>query len=169
MTVDQPRGEGDAQSSLVGEVSHVACRAIQAPVAALLIKAFCREFGRERAVAVATEAVRQDGAAAGRKMAEQFGGNGLAELARVVREVWCRDDGMRISVLEESNRVLRFNATHCGYAEAYAQLGILDLGVCLSCCRDAPFAKAFNPRITLTRTQTIMERGTHCDFCFTLG
>ncbi len=148
--------------------SHLRCREIQAPIAALLIRAFARELGTERAVAVATEAVRDDATAAGHKMAEQLGGNSLADLARAVREVWCRDEAMRIRVLKESESELRFDVTHCGYADSYAKLGVQDLGVCLSCCRDEPFARAFNPRMKLTRTQTIMEGAPNCDFRYTM-
>jgi hypothetical protein len=156
------------QENRADEVSHVRRRAIQAPVAALLLRAFGQEIGHERAIAVATAAVQADAAEAGREMARQCGGNSMADLARVVRDVWCRDDGMRIQVLEESERAFRFDVTHCGYAAAYAELGIQDLGVCLSCCRDEPFARAFNPRIKLTRRGTIMEGATCCDFQFTM-
>lgn len=149
------------------EISHVKRREIQAPIAALLLRAFAKEIGHDRAIEIASAAVREDAIAAARELARQCGGNSMADLARVVRDVWCRDDGMRIRVLEESQREFRFDVTHCGYAEAYAKLGLQDLGVCLSCCRDAPFAQAFNPHIKLTRSKTIMEGADCCDFCFT--
>ena len=43
-----------------------------------------------------------------------------------------------------------------------------NLGYCLSCCRDEAFIAGFNPSITLTRTQTIMEGAPVCDFRFML-
>ena len=48
-------------------------------------------------------------------------------------------------------------------------LGIPELGPILSCNRDFCFAEGFNEAIRLTRTQTIMEGRTHCDFRFEAG
>ena len=61
---------------------------------------------------------------------------------------------------------LDFDVTRCRYAEMYRALGLADLGGTLSCCRDFALIEGFNPEVTLTRTQTIMEGATHCDFRF---
>jgi hypothetical protein len=44
-----------------------------------------------------------------------------------------------------------------------------DLGASLSCCRDFALIEGVNPAVTLTRTQTIMEGASHCDFRFRTG
>ena len=46
----------------------------------------------------------------------------------------------------------------------YTRLGLAELGGLLSCARDAAMIDGFNPEIAFTRTQTIMEGATHCDF-----
>jgi len=46
----------------------------------------------------------------------------------------------------------------------YHRLGLADLGPVLSCSRDGRMIEGFNPGIAFTRTQTIMEGATHCDF-----
>jgi hypothetical protein len=38
----------------------------------------------------------------------------------------------------------------------------------LSCNRDATFCEGYDPRIKLTRTQTIMGGASHCDFRYRL-
>jgi hypothetical protein len=50
----------------------------------------------------------------------------------------------------------------------YEREGMKELGFCLSCSRDEPFTKGFNPRMKLLRTRTIMEGASHCDFRFVL-
>ena len=60
------------------------------------------------------------------------------------------------------------NVTRCRYAEMYEELGLQELGYMLSCARDFAMIDGFNPRINLTRTQTIMEGANHCDFLFEL-
>jgi hypothetical protein len=54
--------------------------------------------------------------------------------------------------------------TRCRYAELYHALGIPELGTLLSCNRDYALIEGFNPDVDLTRTQTIMEGATYCDF-----
>jgi hypothetical protein len=48
----------------------------------------------------------------------------------------------------------------------YRSLGIAEVGALLSCNRDFSLVEGFNPDIALTRTQTIMQGASHCDFRF---
>ena len=148
------------------EISHLQLRAIQAPIAACLIKEFAKTVGFEKALEVATFAIQSDALTAGKRMAEKLGSNTMHDLAQLVREVWSKDDAMTVEFLVESERNLHFNVTRCEYAELYRKLGVLELGYCLSCSRDDPFVKGFNSQIQLVRTQTIMQGAAYCDFRF---
>jgi hypothetical protein len=150
------------------EISHLKRREIQAPIAACLIRGFASEMGLDRAVEVATAAVQADAMEAGKAMASRYDGNSMAELGRVVREIWAEDDGLIIDNLEETARSLSFDVTRCCYAELYDKLNMKELGFSLSCSRDEPFTTGFNPRMRLIRTQTLMEGGPLCDFRFVL-
>ena len=161
-----PEGQGTDQHTL--EMSHLKRREIQAPIAALLIRGFAGVMGQDKAVEAATAAVQADAMMAGRIMAEKYGGNTMKDLGRVVKEIWAEDDAITIQVLEETERNLSFDVTRCRYAELYEKAEMKDLGFCLSCCRDEPFAKGFNPRMRLLRTQTIMQGASLCDFRFVL-
>jgi hypothetical protein len=123
-------------------------------------------MGIDKALEAATAAVQADALKAGKAMAEGYGGNSMKVLARVVREVWAEDDAMTIHILEETEQNLSFDVTRCRYAELYEDTGIKELGFCLSCCRDEPFTRGFNPRIKLLRSQTIMQGASLCDFRF---
>ena len=46
-------------------------------------------------------------------------------------------------------------------------MGLGHIGHLLSCNRDAAFCTGYDPRITMERTQTIMEGAEHCDFRYT--
>jgi hypothetical protein len=148
------------------EIGHLKRREIQAPIAACLIRGFARVLGQDKAVEVATAAVQADALMAGRMMAEKYSGNTIKELGRIVREVWAEDDALTIHVLEETEQNLSFDVTRCRYAELYEKAQMKELGFCLSCCRDEPFTKGFNPRIKLSRTRTIMQGESLCDFRF---
>ena len=146
------------------DISHLQLREIQAPIVSALIDGFAGEIGRGRAVAIAEQVIRSDAAAAGRRQAAAYGGRSLAVLSRIVREIWAAGDTLTVRFLRETENALFFDVLRCGYAELYDRLGVRSLGCTLSCTRDFHFLEGFNPKITLTRTQTIMEGADFCDF-----
>jgi hypothetical protein len=165
---NQHHSESSGTDQPTLETTHLQRREIQAPIAACLIRGFASVMGQDRALEVATAAVQADAMMAGKIMAEKYGGNSMKELARVVREVWAEDDAMTIHILEETGQNLSFDVTRCRYAELYEKAEMKELGYCLSCCRDEPFTKGFNPRMRLLRSQTIMQGASLCDFRFVL-
>ncbi len=146
------------------EISTLERREIQAPLMVSLIKEFARQLGDEKAMQVASAAIRSDARAAGKAMAEKFGGNSTQELLQVVEQIWAQDGALSFEILEKTDGSLSFNVTRCRYVEMYARLGIKEFGYCLSCSRDESFISGFNPHMRLIRTRTIMEGGEGCDF-----
>jgi len=72
-----------------------------------------------------------------------------------------------METLEQTRDRLAFNVTRCRYAEMYEELGMRDIGGILSCGRDGEFCRGYAPDVELTRTRTIMEGASHCDFRYT--
>lgn len=149
-------------------LTHLERRAIQAPLVVKLISRFSAEFGKDRAMELASEVIEADAAGSGKILAETFGGNDMKVLKRILQEVWAQDNALEYQILEESEHRLSFTVNRCLYMEMYDRLGCREFGYCLSCSRDAAFLKGFNPQITLTRTRTIMEGAEVCDFRFDL-
>jgi hypothetical protein len=71
---------------------------------------------------------------------------------------------LTIEVVNDAPGVLEFNVKRCRYAETYRAMGLGEIGDILSCNRDGAFCEGYDPRIKLTRTQTIMSGASHCDF-----
>ncbi len=149
-------------------LSYLIQREIQMPLVTNLLKDFIGEIGHDKAIAIANKTMQREGTKAGKKMAEKYGGNGISELLQVIREVWAQEKALEFTVLEETEDRLRFNVTRCRYVELYDRLGIKEFGYCFSCNRDEPLIKAFNSRMKLLRTQTIMEGDPICDFSIIL-
>ena len=149
-------------------ISRLERRAIEAQAVAPVISAIERRIGREKALALLTEINRREAFERGRVAAEAFGRNGIDELVEDVSG-WGAGGSMEMEVLERTPTTYFFNVTRCPYFEKYKELGLEHLGVAFSCCRDEPFARGFNPRLQLDRTQTIMEGAEHCDFRYHLG
>jgi len=79
-------------------------------------------------------------------------------------QYWTKDDALKLDVLEKNESTLNFNVVRCRYSEMYRELGIPELGAVFSCNRDYALIEGFNPEAKLTRTQTLMEGQSHCDF-----
>ena len=142
-------------------------REIEARVLAPIVEAFAREIGRERTLEIVGRAITEIAREQGRQMAARGPGTTMADLAERTR-AWKMDDALRTTTLEESATRYDFNVTRCRYAEMYRDLGIPELGFLLSCNRDFAFGEGFNPSMQLTRTQTIMQGASFCDFRYRL-
>jgi hypothetical protein len=143
-------------------------REIEAQIAAALIEEYSQQFGRKKALSVAAGVVRRLAREAGQKLAMQRGKNTLVELAAIAKDIWAAEQSLDIEFLQQSETRLDFNVTRCRYAEMYAGLGVKEFGFVLSCSRDQTFSQGFNPNINLTRTHTIMQGHSFCDFRFEL-
>ena len=103
----------------------------------------------------------------GHALADAMGDDSLESFEDSL-QFWTRDDALEIELLVRSDDELSFDVTRCRYAELYRSLGIPELGVVLSCNRDYALIEGFNEHVTLTRTQTIMEGASRCDFRYRL-
>ena len=138
-------------------------REIEARILAPVVEALGRRFGRDEVVAIVRDTVTAIAREQGRAMAESEGDESLAAFAGTL-EPWTRDGALEMTVHEQTAERLSFDVTRCRYAEMYRALGIPELGALLSCNRDAALIEGFNPSVTLTRTQTIMQGAACCDF-----
>ena len=77
------------------------------------------------------------------------------------------EDAIDYSVRAQSRDAYEIDVTGCRYAQFYKELGEPELGFLLVCGLDFPFAEGLGPDIKLTRTQTIMQGASHCDFDYT--
>jgi hypothetical protein len=140
-------------------------REIEAQIVGPLVRAVAEELGEEKTLnlvrGVITALARQSGS----ELARALGEATLEAFARGL-DRWKEGGALEIDLLEGNDERLSFNVTRCRYAEMYRALGLADLGSSLSCQRDFALIEGFNPAITLSRTQTIMEGAPFCDFRF---
>jgi hypothetical protein len=144
-------------------------REIEARVIGPLVRGFAAEIGPEKALEVVRKVISGLAREGGADLARRLGRASLEAFAGVVDELWSAGGALEIEVLERTPERLSFNVTRCKYAEMYRALGLADLGGSLSCVRDFALIEGFNPDVTLTRTRTIMEGASHCDFRFRAG
>ena len=91
-------------------------------------------------------------------------GTTLGEKMASAFVTYAAGDALRCRVRERSQDVFAVDGTRCRYAEFYKELGAPELGFLLVCSSDFPFGDGLGADIKLTRTQTIMQGASHCDF-----
>ena len=143
-------------------------REIEASIVGPLLKKFAEEFGAEKTYQLLVEVIEQLAREAGEELTDSAGGTSMRDLASAL-EPFSKDGANVFEVMELTEDRYEFNMTRCKYAEMYKRLGMPELGLILSCSRDFALCQGFNPDITLTRTQTIMEGAEFCDFRFKLN
>jgi fumarate reductase iron-sulfur subunit len=145
------------------KVSILARREIEARILTPVIQALMQELGKERMLKIVEPIIQALAREGGVQLAQLLRGNTLEHFAQGL-SLWTREDALQLDRVEQSPGRYAFNVTRCRCAEMYKELGIPDLGVLLSCGRDLALIEGFNPKIQFTRTKTIMEGASFCDF-----
>jgi hypothetical protein len=146
------------------ELGILARRKIEAGIIAPIYDEMRRALGEEKARDILRKAIRRAAIEAGADLASRAAGGADLESFKAIQHLWTKEEALTIEVLDDKPGVLDFNVTRCRYAETYRAMGLGGIGDILSCNRDGAFCEGYDPRIKLTRTQTIMGGASHCDF-----
>ena len=141
---------------------------IQAQVLVPLVRTLRAELGEEKADALVRSALGD----LYRKFGDQWwrsrGGHDLGANMAAAFERFSADDALDYRVLKEAPNGFEVDVTQCRYAQFFKQIGAPDLGFLLVCSADFPMAEGFGAGVQLTRTQTIMQGASHCDFRYAI-
>jgi hypothetical protein len=137
---------------------------IQAQVLVPLVKALQAELGRERANAIVRTALRDLYRRYGEEFWRAKNEENIGKAMTSAFATFARDDALDFEVKEQSQDAFDIDVRRCRYAEFYNAMGEPELGFLLVCSADFLMAEGFGPEIKLTRTQTIMQGASHCNF-----
>jgi hypothetical protein len=137
---------------------------IQAQVLVPLVKALQVELGEERANAVVRKALGDIYRRLGEQWWQAKGSKHVGENMARAFASFAKGDALDYSVRAQSQDAYEIDVTGCRFAQFYKELGEPELGFLLVCSLDFPFAEGFGADVELTRTQTIMQGASHCDF-----
>ncbi len=149
----------------IGTMPILTRRRIEAAFAQGIYEEMAAELGAEAARRILSAAVVKMARATAAEMAKSAtGGTPDLDNFRAIQSLWTAEDALRIEVVESTPDRFDFNVVKCRYAETYKEMGLAELGAVLSCNRDGAFCEGYDPKLKLTRTQTIMGGASHCDF-----
>jgi len=146
------------------ELGILARRRIEAAIIAPIYRELSAEIGEARAKAIIARAIREAAIEAGKDFAAKTPGGVNLQTFQDIQHLWTQDDALKIETLRATPEAFEFNVRRCRYAETYRRMGLGEIGALLSCNRDGAFCEGYDKRLKLTRTQTIMEGASHCDF-----
>ena len=124
--------------------------------------------GEEVARRTVANAVRSSSIEQAAEFAAKVGGQTSMQTFIDRQALWRLGGALETEVKEQTETSYVFNVTRCRYAEMYREMGLGEIGHLLSCQRDATFCEGYDKRLRLTRTQTIMQGASHCDFDYKL-
>ncbi len=121
--------------------------------------------GRERLVEmvkaasgrVVQEAVRKQAPPAPENTLHAF----LGDLLKT--DSWLWSHVVSLEVVEQRPTVVEVRVGRCLWAQTFHEAGAADIGYAMVCHPDFFAGPAFNPRIRMTRTQTLMQGDDHCN------
>jgi hypothetical protein len=122
-----------------------------------------KEMGSEKFVAMLKRVIDEE---AGREMVElakKLGKNDLAAYTEILRKpnrFW--QNVLTFQIVEDTPQAFELKVTECLWAKTYRDAKAGDLGYILGCYGDFAAAKAFNPKMRMIRTKTLMQGD---DFC----
>jgi hypothetical protein len=154
----------NANEAAEGELGILARRRIEAAIIKPIYDEMRKTLGESQARDILARAIRRAAIEAGAEMAARVEGGADLESFKAIQHLWTKDDALAIEVVDDRPGVFDFNVKRCRYAETYRAMGLGAIGDILSCNRDGAFCEGYDPRIKLTRTQTIMGGASHCDF-----
>jgi hypothetical protein len=139
-------------------------RRIEAAILKHVYDTLKQSHGDDVARRTLADAVRRSSIEQAAEFAAKAGGNTSMQTFIDRQAQWRAGDALTVEVKEQTDTSYVYNVTRCRYAEMYREMGLGEIGHLLSCQRDATFCEGYDKRLKLTRTQTLMQGASHCDF-----
>jgi len=125
-----------------------------------------QDLGRDKLVEMLKNASSRAAAEGTRKTAPPPPKNTLAAFLAGMTDpktsrLW--DHVLTRATVEESERVYELRITECLWAQTFRDADAADIGYACICHTDFAAASAFNPKMKLIRTRTLMQGDSHCN------
>ena len=73
---------------------------------------------------------------------------------------------LTFEVVQDTPRAFEVQVTECLWAKTFREMGAADVGYLLICHPDYAYCQGFNPRITMSRSKTLMQGDDYCNHCW---
>ena len=137
---------------------------IQAQILVPLVKALQVELGKERANDLVRRTLGDIYRRYGREFRRRKEEENVGHLMASAFATYARGGALDYQLREQSHDGVEIAVTRCQYAAFFKEIGEPELGFLLVCSADFPLAEGIDPNVKLSRSQTIMQGASCCDF-----
>ena len=123
-----------------------------------------RELGEETFYAALEKIALETARKAGEEDAKKLSSNDIAAFINAGKDrnyFWSHV--LTYETVEETPATSEIKVTECLWAKTFRELGAEKLGFILVCNPDYSYCQGFNPKITMTRTKTLMQGDDCCN------
>jgi hypothetical protein len=105
----------------------------------------------------------------GREFAENVSSNDMATWTAWLDDPYYLFNRFLVyDIVERTDRVCEIRITECLWAKTFREAGAADIGHPVCCAGDSANCQAFNPKMRLERTKTLMQGDDCCDYRWVL-
>jgi hypothetical protein len=144
------------------EVFDIAFKYYYIPV----MKEMAEQFGKEKFIEILKKASADASADSMKKMARVFPGTDLTMMALVYKTNPLFQHALVYDTVEQSDKALELKVHQCLWAKTFREVNAGDIGYAAICYADYAMTTAFNPKIKLIRSKTLMEGHECCNLRF---
>lgn len=126
-------------------------------------------LGHKKAFEIIGEAQKKMALSWVKRMKEQHSIESFEDFATIMKKVIqnpMRQQTTTLTIQKETPEKLAFTTTECLRARIFEEMEATDLGYLMFCHQDIAAAKAFHPKIKLTRTKNLMQGDEYCNHTY---
>ena len=129
-----------------------------------LLKTLANDIGRDKFIEMLKKATAQGAAEATKKQAEQLPKKDLAAfLAPLKADSYFWKHVLTFAMVEDTEKAAEIKVTECLWARTFRAADAADIGYATTCYGDYAAAPAFNPKMKMIRTKTLMQGNDCCN------
>jgi hypothetical protein len=128
------------------------------------IKNLAGELDREDFVELVQKTASDSAAVQGKELAESLPSNDFEAWTAWTEEFtehW--KNALTTEIVENTDTALKIKVTECLWAKTFREADGADIGYAMHCHTDYAMCQAFNPKIRMIRTKTLMQGDEYCD------
>jgi hypothetical protein len=134
-----------------------------------VLQGLAKEFGEDHFLQVLKKVASECALKAGQDAARQLSSNDLAAFKAAGEPGHFGKHVFTLEMVEDTPQAFEVRVTECLYAKTFREMGAAELGYSLICHRDYADCQGFNPKITMTRSKTLMQGDDCCNHRFVWG
>ena len=134
-----------------------------------MLQAIASEMGKDKFIEILKRASSEIGKKGGQNMAQSFGKNDMASWAAFWKEDELGKHAATFEFIEETDIAFEFKVTECLWAKTFRDTDASDIGYASICYGEYASATAFNPKMKMILTKTLMQGDDCCNPRWVIG